>query len=90
MCWARGRKAGSVPKDGLFMEVTEGAVSVANAGGEKIVQVGEFAYVPDLKTPAILLPEDPGIGATLPSDLAVRPGAGGLLGFGDTASCVLK
>jgi hypothetical protein len=83
-------KASSVPKDGLFVEVTEGAVSVANDGGEKIVSVGEFAYVADKATPAVLLPEDPGIGASLPSDLAVHPGAGGLLGFGDTASCTLK
>jgi hypothetical protein len=83
-------KSSGIPKDGLFVEVTEGAVSVTNEGGEKLVKIGEFSYVPDLKTPAVLLPEDPGIGATLPSDLAVRPGAGGLLGFGDTASCTLK
>ena len=83
-------KGAEVPKDGLFVEVTEGAVSVANEGGERIVRIGEFSYVPDIKTPAILLPNDPGIGATLPSDLAVRPGAGGLLGFGDSASCLLK
>jgi len=83
-------KAATTPKDGLFVEVTEGAVSVTNEGGEKIVSVGEYAYVPDRNTPAVLLPEDPGIGTSLPSDLAVRPGAGGLLGFGDTASCTLK
>lgn len=83
-------KAGTTPKDGLFAEVTEGAVSITNEGGEKIVKAGEFAYVSDIKTPAVLLPEDPGIGASLPSDLAMRPGAGGLLGFGDTASCLLK
>ena len=83
-------KSTGIPKDGLFVEVTEGAVSITNDGGEKIVKVGEYSYVPDIKTPAVLLPEDPGIGATLPSDLAVRPGAGGLLGFGDTASCTLK
>jgi hypothetical protein len=83
-------KVATTPKDGLFVEVTEGAVSVTNDGGEKIVKVGEYAYVPDRNTPAVLLPEDPGIGATLPSDLALRPGAGGLLGFGDTASCTLK
>ena len=83
-------KAATTPKDGLFVEVTEGAVSVTNEGGEKIVQVGEYAYVSDRNTPAVLLPEDPGIGTSLPSDLAVRPGAGGLLGFGDTASCTLK
>lgn len=83
-------KGAAVPKDGLFVEVTEGAVSVANEGGERIVRIGEFSYVSDIKTPAVLLPEDPGIGATLPSDLASRPGAGGLLGFGDYASCLLK
>lgn len=83
-------KASTTPKDGLYVEVTEGAVSIANEGGEKIVKVGEFAYVSDIKTLAVLLPEDPGIGASLPSDLALRPGAGGLLGFGDTASCLLK
>lgn len=83
-------KGAEVPKDGLFVEVTEGAVSVANDGGERIVRIGEFSYVPDIKTPPILLPEDPGIGTTLPSDLAARPGAGGLLGFGDAASCLLK
>ena len=83
-------KAVAAPKDGLFVEVTEGAVSVANAAGEKIVNVGEFAYVADKNTLPVLLPEDPGIGASLPSDLALRPGAGGLLGFGDTAFCTLK
>ena len=83
-------KVSATPKDGLFVEVTEGAVSVTNEGGEKIVKLGEYSYVSDIKTPAVLLPEDPGIGASLPSDLAVRPGAGGLLGFGDTASCLLK
>ncbi len=83
-------KASTTPKDGLFAEVTEGAVSITNDGGEKVVSLGEFAYVADKGTRAILLPEDPGIGASLPSDLAVRPGAGGLLGFGDTASCTLR
>ena len=83
-------KADSVPKDGLFVEVTEGAVSVANQGGEKIVRIGEFSYVPDIRTLPVLLPTDPGIGSSLPSDLAVRPGSGGLLGFGDSASCLLK
>ena len=83
-------KTSGIPKDGLFVEVTEGAVSITNEGGVQIVKVGEYSYVPDLKTPPVLLPEDPGIGATLPSDLALRPGAGGLLGFGDTASCTLK
>jgi len=83
-------KSVSTPKDGLYAEVTEGAVSITNEGGEKVVNAGEYAFTPDLKTPAVLLPEDPGIGASLPSDLAVRPGSGGLLGFGDTASCTLK
>lgn len=83
-------KATSVLKDGLYIEETEGAVSVANGGGEKIVSAGEFAYVADKDTAAVLLPEDPGIGASLPSDLAMRPGSGGLLGFGDTASCTLN
>ena len=83
-------KAVSVPKDGLYIEVTEGAVGVANNAGEKIVNAGELAYVADINTLAVLLPGDPGIGPSLPSDLALRPGAGGLLGFGDTASCTLK
>ena len=83
-------KAAAVPNDGLYVEVTEGAVSVTNIAGEKIVNVGEFAYVKDKNTAPVLLSEDPGIGASLPSDLALRPGAGGLLGFGDTSFCILK
>ena len=83
-------KATTTPKDGLFLEVTEGAVSVTNDAGEKVVKVGEFAFVQDRNILPVLLPEDPGIGVSLPSDLAVLPGAGGLLGFGDSASCLVK
>lgn len=83
-------KAAAVPNDGLYVEVTEGAVSVTNTAGEKIINVGEFAYVRDKNTAPVLLSEDPGIGASLPSDLTLRPGAGGLLGFGDTSFCILK
>lgn len=50
---------GLVP--GLHVAVLDGMIVVTNAGGAQNFPAGQFGFVPDMKQPPIVLPQNPGL-----------------------------
>ena len=45
---------------GLYVQVLDGSVSVANGGGTTTFSTGQFGFTPDTTQPPALLPTNPG------------------------------
>ena len=65
---------GSTPKDGLHVDVAEGAVALTNQGGQTVLTQGSFGYVPSVQAPPQQVPPSQGITVTAPVSSA-KPGA---------------
>ena len=74
---------GQVPQNGLHLDVAQGLISVTNAGGQKLLSIGQFGFVQDNKAPMKLVPS--GQGSTNNT-----PGFGGGPGGGKQAECVVQ
>jgi hypothetical protein len=61
---------GSTPQNGLYVDVSQGAVLVANGGGQQIFQVGQFGYVASATTPPVVLPPAQGVPVTMPLSIS--------------------
>jgi len=53
--------------DGIYYFVVEGGIVVINGGETLSVSAGQYAYVKDAKSPAVLLPGNPGVDFNLPA-----------------------
>jgi hypothetical protein len=78
------------PADGLYLDVTEGAIVLTNAAGSLVVNLGQSVYAADAQTPPQLLDLEPGLQRVLPSDLAEHPGATSALGMHGDATCQIR
>lgn len=79
------------PQDGLYLEVTEGAIVVTNNTGSRIMNIGEFSYVRDANSLPKMQSVDPGLQKALPSDLSSKPGAtNSSLGVDRNAACIVN
>jgi hypothetical protein len=58
---------GEVPKNGLHLDVAQGLISVTNAGGEKLLSIGQFGFVEDNSTPVKVIPSRQGVTNNMPS-----------------------
>jgi hypothetical protein len=80
-CGAIRLPGGVPPKDGLYLDVAAGAVTVTNAAGAQWVNAGQFAYVPpDVSAPPMLVPPGQGIQVTMPAAIARNRAAGSAAG----------
>lgn len=52
--------------DGIYFFVPEGSIIIANGGETLTMSAGQYAYVKDIHSPAVLLPGNPGIDFSLP------------------------
>ena len=52
---------GQTPHDGLHLDVAQGAISVTNTGGVKILSVGQFGFVQTNSVPMNLVPPAQGV-----------------------------
>ncbi|MFM0645976.1 FecR domain-containing protein [Paraburkholderia bryophila] len=69
---------GAAPQNGLYVDVSQGAVMVANSGGQQVFQVGQFGYVASSTTPPIVLPPSQGVPVTMPLSISKNaPAAAG-------------
>jgi hypothetical protein len=82
--------AGQPPADGMYVDVTEGAVIVVNDGGELPLNAGQSSYVADVKTLPELLDGNPGLYKALPSDLAQHPGDTNAPGTPGSGMCMVQ
>lgn len=62
--------------DGLYVEVSEGAVSVGNAAGLAVVVAGQNSYVADRQTPPVPVPANQPPAPFTPPPAVGQPGSG--------------
>lgn len=86
---------GGVPPlaPGLHLQVTDGAIVVTNSGGALGFQAGQFGFVPNMKVPPIIVPQNPGIQFVPPPSFNV--GSGGPTastgpGDGKSVDCIVR
>ena len=65
---------GSVPADGLHVDVTSGAVVVTNAAGQVLVNAGQFGFVPNANSIPVVVPPSQGVPVTMPPNIAQNKG----------------
>lgn len=53
--------------DGIYFFVPEGSIIINNGGESLAVAVGQYAYIGNMNSPAVLLPGNPGIDFNLPA-----------------------
>jgi hypothetical protein len=59
-----GRTAGRAP--GLYVQVIDGMINVNNQGGSLNFSAGQFGFTPNITTPPIIVPQNPGMQFTPP------------------------
>ena len=69
--------SGNVPKDGLHLDVNEGAIDVTNTGDAAQLTAGEFGFVGNRLTGMIRVPKSQGATGNIP-------------GFGGSQECVVQ
>jgi hypothetical protein len=57
---------GIVPNPGLYVQVLDGVINVANSGGSQQFAAGQFGFTPGFAQPPIILPSNPGLQFTPP------------------------
>jgi hypothetical protein len=68
--------SGSVPQNGLYVDVVQGAIVVANPAGSQTFQAGSFGFIANLNTPPIILPPSQGMPVTMPTSITNNPPSG--------------
>lgn len=78
------------PRDGLYLDVAQGAIEVTTRAGSMILNAGEFGFVEDETTMPKVVPVQEGIQVTVPLSIiqnAAGGGAGSALA-GKEAECI--
>lgn len=76
-CGSVPTPGGTTPRNGLYVDVSQGAVVLANPAGQQIYQTGQFGYVANLNTPPVVIPPTEGVPVTMPLSISKNvPGAG--------------
>ena len=78
------------PRDGLYLDVAQGAIEVTTRAGSTILNAGEFGFVEDEATLPTVVPVQQGIQVTVPLSIiqnAAGGGAGSALA-GKEAECI--
>lgn len=61
---------GSTPQNGLYVDVSQGAVVLVNNAGQQILQTGQFGFVANLNTPPMVIPPAQGVPVTMPLSIS--------------------
>ena len=65
---------GKVPSDGLHVDVSQGAISVTNDSGEKLLSAGQFGFVQTSTVPMVIVPPGQGVTRNTPGFDGGQPG----------------
>ncbi len=79
--------SGVSPADGLHVDVASGAVVVSNAGGQQVINTGQFGYVQNPQSRPVVVPPNQGIQVTMPNSIAQNKGSGGGIGDSGASEC---
>ena len=89
-CGSVPTPSGSAPQNGLYVDVSEGQIVVANGAGSQEFSAGQFGFVANLNTPPVILPPTSGLPVTMPLNLTnPGPDAPNANGPGDV-DCVVR
>jgi hypothetical protein len=81
---------GNTPANGLHVDVSQGAIVVRNAGGEKIFAAGQFGYVSSPSTPPVIVPPAQGVQVTMPEAISRNEGIGQTIGSAKVNACMAQ
>ncbi len=59
------RPSGAMPP-GLYVQVIDGLIHLSNRGGSQNFSAGQFGFTPNVRTPPVILPSNPGLQFTPP------------------------
>ncbi|WP_408364535.1 FecR family protein [Paraburkholderia sediminicola] len=62
--------SGSTPQNGLHVDVSQGAIVLANPAGQRVFQAGQFGFVASVNTPPIVIPPTQGVSVTMPLSIS--------------------
>lgn len=77
---------------GLHVQVIDGAIVVSNNGGALNFSAGQFGYVPNISTPPVIVPQNPGLQFVPPPSFNGTPESGGGNGAGPEGGvdCIVR
>jgi hypothetical protein len=85
---------GASLQPGLYVQVLDGMINLANKGGTQNFAAGQFGYVPSHQTPPVIVPTNPGIQFTPPpvfnSSSGLAAGAGGAPPKSNAVDCEVR
>jgi hypothetical protein len=83
---------GAAPRNGLYVDVAQGAISVTNSAGTLLLNAGEFGFVGDEASEPVAVPPLQGVQVTMPASIS-QNAASGMSGnalAGDDDACVVN
>lgn len=81
---------GKPPQDGLHLDVADGAISVSNKAGERLLNAGEFGFVRSANDLPQIVPPQQGITVTMPPNISRNQGGGRGMGGSGSTECVAQ
>jgi hypothetical protein len=69
--------AGPILPPGLYVQVIDGLINVANKGGAQNFSAGQFGFTPTPTQPPAIIPKNPGLQFTLPQSFSAPPPVSG-------------
>lgn len=76
-------QSGNTPKEGLHVDVSQGAIVVTNDGGVLIVNSGRYGFVQTPGAAPVEVPASEGTAVSMPASISSNESSGGGQGFGD-------
>ena len=71
---------GTMPADGLHVDVAAGQITVTNSVGTQTINPGQFGYVPSATTAPTIVPPQSGVRVTMPAVIAAANAGGRTIG----------
>lgn len=76
-CGGVPTSSGTTPSNGLYVDVSQGAVVVSNPAGQQVFQSGQFGFVANPSTPPVVIPPAQGVPVTMPMSISKNAPAAG-------------
>ncbi len=83
--------SGRPPVNGLYVDVSTGAILVSNAGGAQLFNAGQFGYVSGPMEPPVVVPANMGVPVTMPQAISSNANNGSQkVGTASAPDCIVN
>lgn len=89
-CGGIGTASGRPPENGLYVDVSAGAIVLSNPAGQTVISNGQFGFVASVTTPPRVVPPDTGIRILIPPAIARNDNAGHAQGSPRDPECIAQ